>query len=271
MTRLILNSGLPRAGSTLLQNIFAQNPKFHVDNTSGLFGIVKGGYIGYATDNSVVRNPNKENQDISFLEYCKGGLQNYLNNHTSKPFVMDKDRGWYLYYPLMKKIIPNFKLIFLVRDLRSIFSSLEKQQRKDIFKPYNWESTQNNGITLELRYENYLQNDMIRVSLDGLLNLIQCNYLKDIHFLKYEDMCNFPIQSINNIYSYLNIDQYLHNFNDIFQTTQELDNNILFGDHKIKNKITPPSKDWNEILGKEISEDIYHRYKWYFEYFNYPQ
>ena len=45
-------SSLPRAGSTLLQNIIGQNPLFHVTPTSGMIDMMLGARIGY--------NGNKE-------------------------------------------------------------------------------------------------------------------------------------------------------------------------------------------------------------------
>ena len=38
--RVMFNSSLPRAGSTLLQNIFAQNPEFYVTPTSGVLELL---------------------------------------------------------------------------------------------------------------------------------------------------------------------------------------------------------------------------------------
>ena len=40
-------SSLPRAGTTLLQNIIGQNPAFHVTPTSGMIDLVLGARIGY--------------------------------------------------------------------------------------------------------------------------------------------------------------------------------------------------------------------------------
>ncbi len=47
-------SSLPRAGSTLLQNIIGQNPQFHVTPTSGMIDLMLGTRIGY--------NGNKESK-----------------------------------------------------------------------------------------------------------------------------------------------------------------------------------------------------------------
>jgi sulfotransferase len=107
---------------------------------------------------------------------------------------------------------------------------------------------------------------MLNHPLKNLQNLIQCGYYKDIHFLRYEDLCSNPSNSLEKIYDYLNLDKYTHNFNKIDQVTKELDNFITFGDHKIKNHITPSTPDWEFILGTDISQDIYQKFEWFFNY-----
>ena len=44
---IFYQSSLPRAGSTLLQNIIGQNPEFHVTPTSGMIDMMLGARIGY--------------------------------------------------------------------------------------------------------------------------------------------------------------------------------------------------------------------------------
>ena len=45
--KLFFQSSLPRAGSTLLQNIVAHNPDFYSSPTSGLVDLMLGTRIGY--------------------------------------------------------------------------------------------------------------------------------------------------------------------------------------------------------------------------------
>jgi len=45
MKEIYFINGMPRSGSTLLCNILAQNPEFHVTPTSGLSELVRGGAI----------------------------------------------------------------------------------------------------------------------------------------------------------------------------------------------------------------------------------
>ena len=47
MEKLFFQSSLPRAGSTLLQNIFAQNPDMYATPTSGVLELVYAARANY--------------------------------------------------------------------------------------------------------------------------------------------------------------------------------------------------------------------------------
>ncbi len=74
------------------------------------------------------------------------------------------------------------------------------------------------------------------------------------------------------VHEYLEIDYFEYDFNNIKQVTYEDDKfHGIFGDHTIKNKIEPVKSNHKEILGDEISEQIFERNKWYFELFKYEK
>ena len=52
--------------------------------------------------------------------------------------------------------------------------------------------------------------------------------------------------------------------------TQEDDNVYgVFGDHTIRKEVKPVKESYNEILGKELSQDIANSYRWFYDYFQY--
>ena len=53
-------SSLPRAGSTLLQNIIGQNPQFHTTPTSGMIDLMLGTRIGYNGNKESNTNTNTD-------------------------------------------------------------------------------------------------------------------------------------------------------------------------------------------------------------------
>jgi hypothetical protein len=70
--KIFYQSSMLRAGSTLLQNIIAQNPSFYVTPTSGLLELVFGARLNYTN------NPEFKAQDTAlmkkaFLAFSRGG------------------------------------------------------------------------------------------------------------------------------------------------------------------------------------------------------
>ena len=52
MDKIFFQSSLPRAGSTLLQNILGQNPDFYVTPTSGVLELLYSARQNYTNDNA---------------------------------------------------------------------------------------------------------------------------------------------------------------------------------------------------------------------------
>ena len=67
---------------------------------------------------------------------------------------------------------------------------------------------------------------------------------------------------MNEIWKYLEEESFNHDFNNVEQYTKEHELGWPYGDHEIRNKAAPLEKDWNKILGKDFSEQIYESFKW---------
>jgi sulfotransferase len=91
--QIFFQSSLPRAGSTLSQNIMGQNPEFYVTPTSGVLELV------YAARNNYTNSPEFKAQDQDlmkkgFLSFCRNGVEGFFHAITDKPYILDKSRGW---------------------------------------------------------------------------------------------------------------------------------------------------------------------------------
>ncbi len=77
--KIFYNSSLPRAGSTLIQNILGQNPDIHTTPTSGMFEMMttcrtmfSNGIEWKAQDSKVMEE--------GFKGFLKDGLYGFYNN-----------------------------------------------------------------------------------------------------------------------------------------------------------------------------------------------
>lgn len=272
--KIFLQASLPRTGSTLLQNLIGQNPNFYVTPTSGLIDLILGTRIGYS-NSTEAKAGNLDLWKKGFYGFCKGGLEGYAKTITDKPYILDKNRGWVGYYSLMNNIVPNTKVLFLVRDLRSIVSSMEKKFRKN---PENDDgliinSTLTN-ITTFKRAQHYLTSEtlLLRYPLEKLNQAFLDKTANNFLFIKYEDLCTNPEIELKRIYEYLEVDYFNHNFTYIPQITYENDAIFtVYADHKIRNSLKMLPNDYKEILGEETCEWIYNNFKDYFDIFGYKK
>jgi sulfotransferase len=248
MEKLFHQSSLPRAGSTLLQNILAQNPNIYATPTSGVLELVFAARGNY-TDSPEFKAQDADLMRKGFLAFCTQGMKAYYEAITDRKYVIDKSRGWGIHYDFLNLLNPEPKIICMVRDLRDIFASMEKNYRKNPDKQdpiLNWAQ---------------MQGEVFRMGIDSKML-----------FVKFEDLCLYPEQQMNRIYAYLDIPFYKHDFDNIEQVTKEDDEVYgAFGDHTIRTKLEPVPSKAKTLLGKDVTDWIYNTYKWYFDQFGYKK
>jgi len=271
METIFYNSSMPRAGSTLLQNILGQNPDFYTTPTSGVLDLI------YTTRNTFssgieFKAQEKDIMTNAFYSFCREGMKGYFNSITEKRYILDKSRGWGVHYNLLNEINPNPKIVCMVRDIRDIVASMEKKYRTnpDFFEDKVRHSDMV-GTTTGKRVELFLNTLPVGLAIDRVLDILQQNI--PVHFIKYEDLVLNPEEVVSNLYAFFNIDSFEHNFNNIDQITFEDDRFFgIYGDHKLINKaVIPPNNNWEAVLSTGSGEYIFNRYKWFFEKFGYKK
>lgn len=104
--RIVFNSSLPRSGSTLLQNILAQNPRIYASPTSGLLELL------FTSRSHFSRLPEFHAQDQeamrrAFRGYCRGAMLGFYEALTDKPVCIDKNRSWLHLYDTTSAMLPR--------------------------------------------------------------------------------------------------------------------------------------------------------------------
>lgn len=259
MKRFFFISGLPRSGSTLLCNILAQNENLFVSKaTSGCHDVLF----------------NIRNQWDKLIEHQAEGidhdqlkrvLQNILNSYhsTDRSLIVDKGRGWLSLIEMIEFIIPNnpIKMLVPVRNLTEIFSSFEKLWRKSTgFSQWNFEQSDYfKAQTIEGRCDIWANQDQpIGLAYNRVKDAISRGHKNKLHFVEFDNLTSNPQQVLKNIYEYLELPLYNHNFQYIEQYTKENDEGIhrIPNLHTIKNTIEIIPHDSQKILG----DNLYHKY-----------
>lgn len=270
--KLFYQSSLPRAGSTLLQNILHENPSIYATPTDGVLELI------FAARNNYTNSLEFKAQDATqmkkaFLSFCREGMTAFYRSSTDRPYVITKSRGWGIHYGFLNEIFPQPKIICMVRDLRDIVASMEKKFRANQHLSdniLNWNEMK--GTTTGKRVEIWLNHHSVPVgmAIERITEIIRQELDKHILFVRFEDLCSQPEVELAKIYNYLELPYFEHNFNDIKQYTQEDDSIYgIYGDHKVHNKLTVQKSNAKEILGADLCKAIYNNNKWFYDYFKY--
>jgi sulfotransferase len=271
--KMIFVTGLPRAMTTLLCNVLANNPRIGGGETSPLLEYVYGARHNFSTTPEVKSALTDEEMTDSFLAFCKGGMNAYAEQITDKEIYLDKSRGWIHYAPFLWKFNPDAKIIVCVRDLRSIVSSLEKKWRDNPEVIDNRDQPNNQAfVTIDQRANHFLNDAPLGIALKRLNNAIGTKTLDRMHIVKAEDFTSNPEKVMKGVYQFIGEDYYEMDYSNVEQKTIENDriNDFgIYGDHKIRKEITPLLKDSNEILGTTICQQIKAGFGWFYDTFKY--
>lgn len=270
MDKLFFQSSMPRSGSTLLQNILAQNPDIYATPTSGVLELVYGARANY-TSSLEFKAQDSSLMKKGFLEFCNKGVKGFYEGITDKKYVVDKSRGWGIHYDFLNSFMPNPKIICMVRNLKDVFASMEKNFRKNPEKHnpmVDWSTM--SGTSIPKRVDVWAQGVPVGMALERLQEIFRLGNDKHILFIRFEDLCLYPENTMKEIYDYLEIPHFEHDFDNIEQVTKE-DDEVYgeFGDHNIRQKLEVVPSKAKDILGKDVVNWIYSNYQWYNEAFRY--
>jgi len=243
--------GLPRAGSTLLANILAQNPDIHTTPTSGCHDVLFG--IKNNWDKLIEHRASKDLSDKKNLKRVLSASLNSYHN-TERPIIIDKGRGWTSMLEMLEFITDEkAKVLVPVRSIPQILSSLEKLHRKQVA------TGQQDGEyvasqTVQGRTDQQLQNSsVLGLAYDRLKDAYHRGYGDRLHLVEFESLTHDPEKTMQGVYDFLGIKHFTHDFKSVAQYTHE-DDSVHGGMdlHTIRQEVKPVRDDSIEILGKEL-------------------
>lgn len=257
-------SGLPRAGSTLLCNILAQNDNLFVSKaTSGCHDIL------FNVRNQWDRLIEHQAEGVDYNQ-LKRVLQNILNSYhtTDKNFIIDKGRGWLSLIELIEFITDQTpKIIVPVRNLSEILSSFEKLWRKSTgFSQWNFEQNDYfKAQTTEGRCDIWSNlSQPVGLAYNRIKDAISRGYKDKLLFLEFDELTSKPAQAMKMVYDYLELPYFDHNFNNIEQYTHENDEGVhrIPNLHSIRSQVLPVPYDSQKILGSFLTQKYSNQEIW---------
>lgn len=261
--KIFFQSSLPRSGSTVFQNILAQNPDFYATPTSGLLDLLYAARVNY-TNSAEFKAQDAQQMEKAWRNFCLHGMLGYFNALTDKKYVIDKCRGWGVHYDFLNFFYPNPKIICVIRNPIDIFCSMEKKFRANQHKDSGLvDHVKMEGTATEKRVDIWSRTPPVGLALERLAEMVRQGIHKKVLIVRFEHLCRNPQAEMNRVYEYMEIEAYTHDFDNIAQTTQEDDVMYgFFGDHIIKPKLSLPPSDAMQVLGADICQWLYQKYQW---------
>ena len=219
MNKLVLSSGLPRSGSTLLQNILNSNPEFHATPTSGILESLLNIRTTFSHNTSYKAQNRLELLDDMGAS-MKGFLEGYYNSKDG--VVFDKSRGWPNKLDLIDTILGHkeTKVIWIYRNPVELVNSMEKHHNKTILLEGSGESN-NQYATLDSRIGSYYS--LIDGPLTNLRDAIEQGYGDRILFLDYNTLTSNPNLVMESLHTLIDEPKYDYPIYDMKQSTNEFD------------------------------------------------
>lgn len=252
-------AGLPRSGSTLLSSILNQNPEIYCTPEESVVC-----ELIYMTDEYIENSdeynscPNEKGKN----KVCSSLIENFYADKSQK-YIIDKCRSWgtpvNINY-IRKYITDDIKIICPTRPVLEILSSFinlfEKNKDRRNFIDIRIE---NNGRYL-YRPLNDVRCDELMImngTIDkALFSLSQSKKPENkgiFHIVEYDNLVFDTKKTIKEIYDFLNLKYYPHNFENI-QTSNEI-NHEYYGIpdlHKVRKNISKISPDPKDILSDYV-------------------
>ena len=236
MKKIYFLSGYSRSGNTFLSSILNQNKNITVTPNSCVVQIMYSLFEMYKSD--WIKNV----PEVSGLDNVINNLFKNYYEHIDSEFIFERG-GWGTPYNLnmLEKLNYKPKFLLLVRPLVEVLASYVKVQ-----KPKN---------PVDLVYD-LMHPDLGKIYWDwqSTSNIIKTN--QNYLLIKYDDLVNNTEEKMKEIYSYFEIPEFKHRFENIEQFTY---NGVQYNDtvfeadlHKIKSEIRKDFYDVEEYLPKDI-------------------
>jgi sulfotransferase len=257
-------SGLPRAGSTIIQNCLGQNPRFHVTGTSGILEILYTVRNRWNTVSEFMADTDRNTNETQRNNVLRGILFNYFH-HVEQPVIFDKSRGWLAFMEMAKLLLKKEpKVLVPVRDLRDILASFEKLYRRT---SENREVAQAAPFYLNMqtalgRCDVMIASNMpVGIAMDRLMDAVTRGWNDKnaqgdcLKFIEYDRFCRQPKRVMEEIYEFIDEPYHDHDFENVDQVTHEFDDWYGWSPdlHKIRPKIQEQEPQWPIVFDKPVT------------------
>jgi sulfotransferase len=262
-------SGLPRGGGTLLCNILAQNPKLHMTSPAGALELL---FAIRHRWNQVVdfqATPNEAGK----LRVLRATLNEFYSGKAiSAPVALDKSRGWLSMLEMAELLLEReARVIVPVRDVREVLASFERfWETAPKFQELVKKSVEKEKLpldTAEQRCACWLRPEQpVGLALNRIRDAMTRGFRDRMLFVEYERLTRQPLRTVAEIYDFLELPHFKHEFARIQHKTFDIDEMIGYQAAqcfpKVRPKLVAHAPEWPQRLGPWAEKYARHNRPW---------
>ncbi len=244
-------AGLPRAGSTLIAALLAQNPRFHAGMSSPVANLFEGVLTQVAAGSEISTMVNTEQR----ARLLRGLFDSYYAEYE-QPVIFDTNRAWTANLPALMSLFPQTKIICCVRDVAWIMDSMERQFRKNAFEQTRLFNSAAERSTVYTRVEALAgANRMVGFPWHALREAVYSEFAKQLVLVEYDLLAARPAEVMELLYAFLEEDPFEHDFDNVVYDAPSFDAQLgLDGLHRVHKKVEPRPRS------TVLPPDLFERY-----------
>lgn len=262
-------AGLPRSGSTLLCQLLGDHPLIHSEgHSSPLCSVLLRLRHGISDDEFFLSQLDVDfDRTYAHLKSATRGFVRNWYHDCTKPFVVDKNRGWLRNFEYLLAIEPEARLLVCLRELGQVYGSIEAQHQRTILIDFP-DHTAN--------HDRYNRADALFAK-DGVIGnpLRAIEAVQDlaiptqqrIHLVIFERLIRDPVAVMADVCEFLGVEAHRFDPKKLNVRPHESDSHYR---HKYTHRqyafIEPPTV---HAIPARIQSEIEKTYAWYYDHF-YP-
>jgi sulfotransferase len=232
--RIHFISGLPRSGSTLLEGILRQNPRFHAAISgpmAEMFTSLLRSMSGF-NDASIFISDDQRKRVLRAL------FEAYYADLAEGSLIFDTSRAWCSLLPALAELFPNARVVCCVRNPAWILDSIERHVQRNAFATQRMFSHDSRG-NVYTRVEALTGKDgFVKKAIGSLRQAWFSEFASRLIAIRYESLAQEPEATISRLYDALDETRYAHDFNHVEYDEPQFDANMgLPGFHRVSGPV----------------------------------
>jgi sulfotransferase len=207
------------------------------------------------------------NQTYERLLSAFRGFMNGWFAETSKPYVVDKNRGWLQHIQTVNHLDPDFKMLVCVRELGQIYGSIESQHQQTLLLDFPDHLA--NLSPYERAEKLFTSDGVVGSPLSSIeaLQDIDIQLQQHLYYVVFEDLLTEPLSALQGIFQWLELPAFEVDWQNLQVRPHESDSYYRYKyRHQTYSKLKPPKE---HLIPTRIQGKLLSQFTWFYSTF-YP-